>query len=57
MQDAILRLARGRTVLMITHDMRLAARADRVVVLSDGRIAADGTPEEILNGDARHAAE
>ena len=36
--DAIARLARRRTVLMITHDLRLAARADRVLELSAGRI-------------------
>lgn len=56
-QDAILRLAHGRTVLMVTHDMRLAARAARVLVLTEGRIAADGTPGEILKPEARHAAE
>jgi ATP-binding cassette subfamily C protein CydD len=34
---AIERLAAGRTTLLIAHDARLAARADRVVVLEDGR--------------------
>ena len=56
-QQAILRLARGRTVLMITHDLRLAARADRVLVLSGGRIAADGPPAEILTEQRPYAAE
>lgn len=32
----------GRTVLVITHDAILAARASRVVAISDGRITSDG---------------
>lgn len=39
---------RGATVIWITHDMELAARADRVVVMRAGRVAAQGAPEEIL---------
>ncbi|MDW5598797.1 ATP-binding cassette domain-containing protein, partial [Conexibacter stalactiti] len=38
---AILRLARGRTTLLIAHRPALAARADRVIVLADGRVAGD----------------
>jgi thiol reductant ABC exporter CydD subunit len=36
--DSIVALARGRTVLLITHDPRLAGRADRTVELAGGRI-------------------
>jgi thiol reductant ABC exporter CydD subunit len=36
--DGVLAAARGRTTLLITHDPALAARADRVVELRDGRI-------------------
>ena len=39
---------RGATVIWITHDMELAARADRVVVMRDGEVAADGAPEDVL---------
>ncbi|MFV0493010.1 MAG: ABC transporter ATP-binding protein [Pseudorhodobacter sp.] len=46
-QQAILRLARGRTVLMITHDLDFAARADRVLELAGGRVVADGPPEAV----------
>ena len=39
----------GITVIMITHYMDEAAMADRVVVLDDGRIALDGTPEQVFD--------
>ncbi|MCC7241651.1 MAG: heme ABC transporter ATP-binding protein [Acidobacteria bacterium] len=36
----------------VVHDLNLAARfADRLVLLDAGRVAADGTPEEVLTGD------
>lgn len=38
----------GITVLSITHHMDEAARADRIVVLSDGHILLDGTPSEVF---------
>ena len=36
------------TVLNITHYMEEAARADRVIVINDGKIALDGTPREVF---------
>lgn len=49
--DTILRLNKEKriTVILITHHMDEAARAQRVVVLHQGRIAADGTPEEVFS--------
>ena len=38
----------GITVINITHYMEEAARADRVIVINDGRIALDGTPREVF---------
>ena len=48
--ETISRLNRekGITVVLITHHMDEAAQAQRVVVMSDGRIAADGTPREVF---------
>jgi len=48
--DTILRLNRekGITVVLITHHMDEAAQAQRVVVMSNGKIAADGKPEEVF---------
>jgi len=40
---------KGITVVLITHHMDEAAKADRVVVLHRGRVAADGTPEEVFS--------
>ena len=40
---------RGITIITITHHMDEAARADRIIVLDDGRILRDGTPEEIFS--------
>ena len=39
------------TVIMITHYMEEAAEADRVLVLREGQIVLDGTPEEVLTQD------
>ena len=48
--ETILRLNReqGITVLHITHNMDEAAMADRVVVISKGRLILDGTPQEVF---------
>jgi ATP-binding cassette subfamily B protein len=40
--------ARGRTTLLITHRLRAARLADRVVVLDGGRVVEDGTHAELL---------
>lgn len=40
--------ARGMTIVMITHFMEEAARADRVIVMEDGHVAAEGTPAQVL---------
>ncbi|HAH63842.1 MAG TPA: ABC transporter ATP-binding protein, partial [Treponema sp.] len=47
-QQALSRLVKGRTVLVIAHRMRTVSGADHVVLLKDGVVAEDGTPEELL---------
>ncbi len=42
---------KGKTVITITHYMDEAVRADRVIVLDDGKIVLDGTPREIFAND------
>lgn len=39
----------GITIVLITHSMEEAALADRVVVLKSGKVAMDGTPQDVLS--------
>ena len=47
-QTALSRLIKNKTVLVIAHRMRTVSGADKVVVLSDGIVAEQGTPEELI---------
>lgn len=40
---------KGITVVLITHHMDEAAQAQRVIVLSKGQVAADGTPKDVFS--------
>lgn len=40
-----------KTVLIIAHRMRTISGADHIIVLKDGVVAEDGTPEELLKAD------
>ncbi len=58
-QTALSRLIRNKTVLVIAHRMRTVAGADKIIVLADGRVAEQGTPEELQerNGIYSHMVE
>ena len=43
--------SQGITVIMVTHNMDEAALADRIIVLSKGEVALDGTPKEVFSQD------
>lgn len=47
-QRAISRLVKGKTVLIIAHRMRTVEGADKLVLLKDGKVAEQGSPEELL---------
>ena len=49
--ETVLRLKQEKaiTVVLITHHMDEAAKADRVVVLHKGKVAADGTPKQVFS--------
>ena len=47
-QEALSRLIRNKTVLVIAHRMRTVSGADKIVVLSDGTIAEEGSPKDLL---------
>ncbi|WP_326558542.1 heme ABC transporter ATP-binding protein [Micromonospora sp. NBC_01796] len=61
-QELVLRVARARaragdTVVAVLHDLGLAAAyADRIALLSDGRLVTDGPPEQVLTADRLSAA-
>ncbi|GGO45176.1 ABC transporter ATP-binding protein [Streptomyces daqingensis] len=54
-QEGIERLMAGRTVVMVAHRMRTVRRADRVVFLDGGKIAEEGSHDELLRQEGRYA--
>ena len=47
-RDALERLARGRTALIVAHRLNTARKADRIAVLDEGRVMETGTHAELL---------
>ena len=58
-QTALARLLQGKTVLVIAHRMRTVAGADHIVVLKDGKVAQQGSPQALMaeGGLFRHMVE
>ncbi|OZC84823.1 ABC transporter [Rhodococcus sp. 06-412-2C] len=54
-QRALETILQGRTALIIAHRLSTVAIADRVLVMSDGDIVEDGTPEDLIAGEGRFA--
>lgn len=50
-QSALSRLIKDKTVMVIAHRMRTVAGADKIVVLSDGKVVETGTPNELMKKD------
>ncbi|MBR6309506.1 MAG: ABC transporter ATP-binding protein [Lachnospiraceae bacterium] len=51
-QEALSRLIKNKTVLIIAHRMRTIANADNIVVLKDGVVAEQGSPAELSAYDS-----
>jgi energy-coupling factor transport system ATP-binding protein len=47
----LLKMEKSLTVISITHDLEEAAKADRIVVMNQGEVFREGTPEEIFAMD------
>ena len=50
-QKALSELIKNKTVIIIAHRMRTISNADKILVLDDGKIAEQGSPEELLSKD------
>ena len=51
-QEALSRLIKDKTVLIIAHRMRTIANSDHIVVLKDGVVAEEGRPGELMTRDS-----
>ena len=47
-QEALSRLIKNKTVLIIAHRMRTVSGADKIIVLKDGKVAEEGKPDALL---------
>ncbi|MFH9423313.1 ABC transporter ATP-binding protein [Streptomyces sp. NPDC017529] len=54
-QRAMDTVLRGRTAVVIAHRLSTVETADRVLVMSGGRIVEDGTPADLVSGRGRYA--
>lgn len=54
-QDALERLSKGRTTIVIAHRLSTVRDADKIVVMDAGRVVDEGTHEALLAGDGLYA--
>ena len=52
---AIREIIRGKTVIVIAHKLRSIMNADKIILLEDGRIRAEGRHEQLISADPVYA--
>ena len=55
-EEGLRRLLEGRTAIVIAHRLSTIRAADRIVVLADGKVAEEGTHDELIARDGPYAA-
>ena len=53
-QEALERISRDRTVILIAHRLSTVKRADRIVVLEYGKVIEEGNHSELIRGEGRY---
>lgn len=54
-QDSLIAMGQGRTVVMIAHRLSTVIHADKIVVLEDGHIVESGTHDQLISLSGRYA--
>jgi subfamily B ATP-binding cassette protein MsbA len=54
-QDALVKLMKGRTTLVVAHRLSTVEKADRIIALKDGRVVEAGTHAELLRRDGYYS--
>jgi ATP-binding cassette subfamily B protein len=55
-EAALDKLLEGRTAIIVAHRLTTAMRADRVIVIDEGRVVEDGTHDDLLRAGGKYAS-